>query len=387
MKKKIAILGSTGSIGKTTFNIVKENRKDFDVILLTTNSNIKVLINQAKILNVKNIIITSKKHFLAAKKKKIKKINIYNDFSSYKKIFNKKINYTISAITGLAGLRPTIDIIKFTKNIAIANKESIICAWNLISKELIKNNTKFIPVDSEHFSIWSNIKSSNHNIIDKVILTASGGPFLKKSINYVKNATIKEALQHPNWKMGKKISIDSATLMNKVFEFIEAMRIFNLSKKKLDILIHPKSYVHSIVKFKNGLINITAHDTNMKIPIFNSIYQQSTKKIKSKKINFQILNNLNLTKPSYKKFPSLKLIKFISDQTTLYETILISTNDTLVDLFIQKKIKFGDISKNLNKILNFKEFKVYKGKKPTNVHQILNLNDQVRLKTIKLCIK
>ena len=387
MKKKIAILGSTGSIGKTTFNIVKENRKDFDVILLTTNSNIKVLINQAKILNVKNIIITSKKHFLIAKKKNFKKLNIYNDFSSYNKIFNKKINYTISAISGLAGLKPTIDIIKFTKNIAIANKESIICAWNLISKELIKNNTKFIPVDSEHFSIWSNIKSSNHSIIDKVILTASGGPFLKKSYNRVKNATIKSALRHPNWKMGKKISIDSATLMNKVFEFIEAMRIFNLSKDKLDILIHPKSYVHSIIKFKNGLINITAHDTNMKIPIFNSIYQPLIKKIKSKNINFQILNKLDLSKPSNKKFPSLKLLKYIGNQTTLFETILISTNDTLVDLFIQKKIKFGDISKYLNKILNFKEFKVYKRKKPTNVQQILNLNDQVRLKTIKLCIK
>jgi len=387
MKKKIAILGSTGSIGKTTINIVKQNTKEFDVVLLTTNSNIKAIINQAKILNAKNIIITSKKHFLIAKRKKIKKINIYNDFVSYKKIFKKKINYTMSAISGLAGLKPTLDIIKFTKNIAIANKESIICGWNLLNKELKKNNTKFIPVDSEHFSIWSNINNSNQNLIDQVILTASGGPFLRKNISFTKNATIKSALRHPNWKMGKKISIDSATLMNKVFEFIEAMRIFNLKKNKLDIFIHPKSYVHSIIKFKNGLINITAHDTNMRIPIYNSIYQPITKKIKSKKINFQILNNLNLSKPSYKKFPSLNLIKYIGDQTTLFETILISTNDTLVDLFIKKKIKFGEINKNLNKILNFKEFKVYKRKKPSNVRQILNLNDQVRLKTIKLCIK
>ena len=387
MKKKIAILGSTGSIGKTTFNIIQQNTKDFDVVLLTTNSNINVILRQAKILKVNNIIITSKKHFLIAKKKKIKKINIYNDFSVYKKIFKKKINYTISAISGLAGLKPTIDIIKFTKNIAIANKESIICGWNLISKELIKNKSKFIPVDSEHFSIWSNIQNTKIDLIDKVIITASGGPFLKKTIKSTKNATIQNALRHPNWKMGKKISIDSATLMNKVFEFIEAMRIFNLSKHKLDILIHPKSYVHSIIKFKNGLINITAHDTNMKIPIFNSIYQPLTRKIKSKKINFQLLNNLNLSKPSYKKFPSLNLIKYIGDQTSLFETILISTNDTLVDLYIKKKIKFGDIIKYLNKILNFKEFKVYKRKKPSNVHQILNLNDQVRLKTIKLCIK
>ena len=387
MKKKIAILGSTGSIGKTTYNIVKQNSKDFDVVLLTTNSNTSTILKQARILKVKNIIISSKKHFLIAKQKKIKKINIYNNFSSFKKIFKKKINYTISAISGLSGLKPTINVIKFTKNIAIANKESIISGWNLINKELKKNGTKFIPVDSEHFSIWSNINNPEISHIDKVILTASGGPFLNKSINFKKNATIKSALKHPNWKMGKKISIDSATLMNKVFEFIEAMRIFNLDKEKLFILIHPKSYIHSIIKFKNGLINLTAHDTNMKIPIFNSIYYPLSKKIITKKINFKILNNLNLSKPSTKKFPSLNLIKDIGKHTSLFETILISANDTLVELFIQKKIKFTDIIKYLNIILNSKEYKVYKHKKPSNVDQILKLSDQVRLKTIKQCIK
>ena len=387
MKKKIAILGSTGSIGKTTYNIIKKNSKDFSVQLLSTNTNVSRIIKQAKILKVKNIIISSKKHYLIAKKKKYKQFKIHNNFNCNNKIFKKKIDYVISAISGLAGLKPTIDIIKFTKKIAIANKESIICGWNLIEKELNKNNTKFIPVDSEHFSVWSNIKNIDPSSIEKVILTASGGPFLMKSNKFIKSATIKSALKHPNWKMGKKISIDSATLMNKVFEFIEAMRIFNLKKDKLSILIHPKSYVHSIVKFNNGLINITAHDTSMKIPIFNSIYYPNYKKINTNTINYKILNNLKLLNPSNKKFPSLRLLKYINSKTYLYETVLISANDCLVDLFIKRKIKFTDIIKNLNKVLNIKEFKAYKYKKPSNVRQILNISEEVRLKTIKLCIK
>ena len=388
MKKRIAILGSTGSIGKTTFNIIKENKKDFNVVLLTTNQNINEIIKQTQQLKVENILVSNKKKFLKLKDKlKKSNIKIFNNFKDFNKIIKKKLDYTMCAISGLDGLNPTINIIKSTKNVAIANKESIICGWNLIDKELKKNKTKFIPVDSEHFSIWSSINKINQNLIDQVILTASGGPFLKKNNKFLKKATIKSALKHPNWKMGKKISIDSATLMNKVFEFIEAMRIFDLKKEKLSILIHPKSYVHSIVKFSNGLINITAHDTNMKIPIFNSIYFPNFKKINTKNIDYEVLNNLSLFTPSYKKFPSLKLINSIGNKTSLYETILISANDCLVDLFIKKKIKFTDIINNLIKILNIKEFKAYKYKKPSNGQQILNLSEHVRLKTIKLCIK
>ena len=388
MKKRIAILGSTGSIGKTTFNIIKENKKDFNVILLTTNQNINEIIKQTQQLKVENILVSNKKKFLKLKDKlKKSNIKIFNNFKDFNKIIKKKLDYTMCAISGLDGLNPTINIIKSTKNVAIANKESIICGWNLIDKELKKYKTKFIPVDSEHFSIWSSINKINQNLIDQVILTASGGPFLKKNNKFLKKATIKSALKHPNWKMGKKISIDSATLMNKVFEFIEAMRIFDLKKDKLSILIHPKSYVHSIVKFSNGLINITAHDTNMKIPIFNSIYFPNFKKINTKNIDYKVLNNLSLFTPSYKKFPSLKLINSIGNKTSLYETILISANDCLVDLFIKKKIKFTDIINNLIKILNIKEFKAYKYKKPSNGQQILNLSEHVRLKTIKLCIK
>jgi len=388
MKKKIAILGSTGSIGKTTFNIIKKNSKDFNVLLLTTNTNVKEILKQAKYFKVKNIIVSSKTHYKKIKKNnKTKNIKIYNNFDVVKSILKKKVDYTMSAITGIAGLKPTLDAIKFSKTIAIANKESIICGWNLIEKELNKYKTKFIPVDSEHFSIWSVLKNSQSKNIEEIILTASGGPFLKKSISFIKKANPELAIKHPNWNMGKKISIDSATLMNKIFEIIEAQRIFKIEKSKFKILIHPKSYIHSIIKFNNGLIKIVAHDTSMKIPIFNSIYLNENKKLKTKKINYKILNNLNLSEPNQKKFPSIKLLRKIKKKVTLFETILISANDELVDLYLNKNIKFCDIYANLQKILNSKFFKPYLYKNPTNVDQIIKLNKQVRLKTINLCIK
>jgi 1-deoxy-D-xylulose-5-phosphate reductoisomerase len=187
--------------------------------------------------------------------------------------------------------------------------------------------------------------------------------------------------------MGKKISIDSATMMNKVFEIIEAQRIFKIEKSKFKILIHPKSYIHSLIKFNSGLIKIVAHDTSMKIPIFNSIYLNDNKKLKTKKINYKILNNLNLSKPDQKKFPSLKLLRKIKNKVSLFETIMISANDELVDLYLNRNIKFNDIFTYLKKILNSKFFKRYLYKNPTNVDQIIKLNKQVRLKTINLCIK
>ena len=179
MKIKIAILGSTGSIGKTTVNIIRKDKKNFNVCLLTANNNYYEIEKQIKELNPKNIIIKNFKHFLKLKKKfKNKKINFYNNFENIKKIFKSKIDYTMCSISGLDGLKPTLNAIEFSKKVAIANKESLVCAWNLIEKKLKKNKTKFIPVDSEHFSIWSLIKNSKNSEIDKVIITASGGPFL-----------------------------------------------------------------------------------------------------------------------------------------------------------------------------------------------------------------
>ena len=278
MIKKIAILGSTGSIGKTSLKIIEKNKKNFKIELLTTKENYKLLLNQAKKFNVKNIIITDKKKYQIALSKKIKSIKIYNNFDKFEEIFPRKLDYVMSSIVGLDGLIPTINIIKHTKTIAIANKESILCAWNLIKKNLALHKTNFIPVDSEHFSIWYALKNNSNLSINKIFLTASGGSLLNKTKSKIKNVKVSDVLNHPNWKMGKKITVDSSTMMNKVFEIIEAKKIFKLSYDQLGILIHPKSYIHSIIKFNDGMIKIIAHDTTMEIPIFNSIYND-TKKI------------------------------------------------------------------------------------------------------------
>ena len=379
MKKKIAIFGSTGSIGKSLIEIIKHDKNNFEIILLTANKNYSKLLNQAKIYKVKNLIITDKKSYEIVKKKKLK-INIYNNFDNLNKIFKNKIDYVMSAISGIDGLSPTFQSIKYTKKIAIANKESIICAWNILKKELNKNNTKFIPVDSEHFSIWSALPNKKIiNNVDEIFITASGGPFYKLPISKFSKITVKDATSHPNWKMGKKISVDSSTMMNKVFEVIEAKNIFNLPISKLKILTHPESYLHAIIKFKNGLSKMIVHETDMKIPIFNSIYENKEYYKKISKLNLNKLNNLNLKKPNIKKFPLIKILQIIPEKFSLYETILVSTNDTLVELFLKNKINFISFPKVFESLIKLKEFKKYKNKVPTKIDQIIKLNKLVQL--------
>ena len=381
MKFKIAILGSTGSIGDHTLDIIRKDRKNFEVVLLTANKNYKKLIKQAKDFKVRNILIYNDKYYEYLKEKfKNKKINIFSGKNKLNEIFNKKIDYTMCAISGLDGLKPTLEAIKFSKTIGIANKESIICGWYLIKKKLIKYNTKFIPIDSEHFSIWNLTREYSNHDIEEIILTASGGPLLNSPIRVQKTITPEKAVRHPNWKMGKKISVDSANLMNKIFEIMEANRMFNFDLKKYKILIHPQSYVHTIIKFKNGLIKMLLHDTDMKIPIFNSIYDKKIKYISSKKINSKTLNNLNFYEVDQLKFPSIKLLKKISKENTLYDTVITIANEELVKLFLQHKISLRQIVENLTKIINLKEYTKYFSKKPTSLNKIYKVSKLVRLK-------
>ena len=381
MKKKIAILGSTGSIGKSLFKILEKNKKNFYIELLTAKTDYKTLLKQASKFKVKNLIITNKQSYKILKEKtKNTNIKIYNNFESFNKIFRKKIDYVMSAIIGIDGLYPTYNIIKYTKKIAIANKESIICAWDLIFRKLKFCKTEFIPVDSEHFSIWYALKGNNRENLEKIILTASGGPFINLPLVKFKNIKIKDAIKHPNWKMGKKISIDSSTMMNKVFEIIEAKKIFNMRYDDLDILVHKKSYLHAIIKFKNGLSKLVIHDTNMSIPIFNTLYSDDDKEMKSRKIDINKLNNLNLIKVDKKKFPVIKILKKMPQKNSFIETILVSANDVLVELFLDKKISFNSISSELIKILDSKEFLSYKHSSPSNIEEILTLKKYVQLK-------
>ncbi|MDC3073527.1 1-deoxy-D-xylulose-5-phosphate reductoisomerase [Candidatus Pelagibacter sp.] len=389
MIKTVSILGSTGSIGKSLLNIIARDKKNFQIVLLTADKNYKLLLKQAKKFKVKNLIITNRKSYVILKDilKKNKSINIFNNYNSFNKIFKKKIYYVMSSISGINGLSPTLKIIKHSQNIAIANKESIIIAWNLISKELKKNKTNFIPVDSEHFSIWYGLNNYESSNLEKIYLTASGGPFSNLALQNFNKIKLKQALNHPNWRMGKKISIDSATMINKIYEVIEAKNIFNINYKNIKILLHPNSYVHAILKFKNGLIKLIAHDTTMKIPIFNTLYFNQCKKIISKELNIGILNNLKFNTPDIRRYPMIKLLKLLPIKYSLYETVIVSANDCLVELFLKKKIGFSNIQRELFKIIQSKEFLSYKKKTPNKLEDILNLNNYVRLKILKKVYK
>jgi len=381
MRKKIAILGSTSSIGKSLLRIVEKDKKNFKIELLTANKNYKDLISQAKKFQVKNIIITDPQSFKKTKQIiKNKRLNIFQNFNNLKKILPKKIDYVMSAISGISGLLPTLKIINRTKLIAIVNKEAIVCGWPIINKELKKNRTKFIPVDSEHFSIFSLLDNKNTNKIEKIYITASGGPFINLPKSQFGKIKLSDALKHPNWSMGKKITIDSATLMNKVFEVIEAKNIFNIEYKNILILTHPKSYVHAIIKFKNGISKFLTHEPDMKIPIYNSIFNQGGKNLKNKPLDFKTLNNLNLKRVDEKKFPLVKILNNLPKNSSLFETILITINDYFVQKFLEKRINFEKLIKLIYKISNQKEFQKFKKIRPKNLKEIYNLRDYVHLK-------
>jgi len=274
-------------------------------------------------------------------------------------------------ISGIDGLKPTIDAIKFSKTIAVANKESIICGWQFIDKALLKNRTNFIPIDSEHFSIWKLLKNENIDNVKKIYLTASGGPFLNKKKSEIINIKPKHALKHPNWKMGKKISIDSATLMNKIFEVIEAKKIFGLDINKFKIIIHPKSYIHAIVHFNNGLVKFLAHDTNMAVPIMNSLYMNGERfNYKDGNLKFELLNGKNFINPDVKKFPVLKLLNLIKNKSSYFETILISINDFLVDKYLKGDVNFNSLNIKLMKLIKIPYFTRYYKFKPKNIIDI-----------------
>ena len=391
MKQKIAILGSTGSIGSSLLNIINRDKNNFDIVLLSANKNYKKILHQARLFNVKNLLISDKTIYKKLSSSiKYKKINFFNSFEELEKIFkSKKIDYIMSAITGVEGLDPTLKSIKYTKKIAIANKEAIICGWDLIEKNLKKYKTKFVPVDSEHFSIWYALKDTNIDQIEKIYITASGGPFLNKPIKKLKKVSINQAIKHPNWKMGKKISIDSATLMNKIFEVIEAKNIFKIPYKKIRVLLHPKSYIHAILQFKNGITKIIAHDTTMEIPIFNSLHDNKKfyNDTNFPQLNLNILNKLNFNYVDPVRYPVIKLLNILPKKNTLFETVIVSANDKLVELFLKKKISYTSIQKELLKLTNLQDLKKFKRVRPKTIKDILELNDYVRLKILKKVYK
>ena len=377
MKKNISILGSTGSVGLSTLKIIDKKKNFFRVILLAANNNYRLICNQIRRYKPEYFIINNFKVYLKVKKKfKNKKVKIFN---SFKEINLKKLDLSVAAIPGIAGLEPTLLFIKLSKKILIANKESIICGWTLMKKLASKNNTKIIPVDSEHYSIFKLIENLNQNEIEKIYLTASGGPFLNYKKQELRKISPKEALKHPKWKMGQKITIDSSTLMNKILELIEAQKLFNLPNNKLDIIIHPNSLVHAIVKKKNGLITFIYHDTSMIIPLANAIFDGKLNIKEFYKIDKKNdkLKNLVFKKVDKKIFPVIFLKNRVNEYPST-SIIINGANEILVELFLNKKIPFLSISKTIMKILNDRNYKKYAIRNPKNIHEITNIDKWAR---------
>ena len=315
--------------------------------------------------------------------KKFKKNNV-KILDNYDKInFRVNSNLTISAIPGIAGLAPILELSKCSDKILIANKEAIICGWDLIKKNAKKNKTKIIPVDSEHYSILKLLDNHKKEDIKKIYITASGGPFLNFTLEKLKKVKINQALKHPKWKMGKKITIDSSTLMNKIFEIVEAQKIFNLSLDLIDIIIHPNSLVHAILELKNGLKKFIYHETSMIIPLANAMFDGKlniNQFYKDKKVFGT--ENLIFDKVNKKKFPAINLIK-IMNQYPSAPIIVNACNEVLVDQFLNKKIQFLDINKIIMGVLKDGNFKKNAIKKPKNIKQIYQIDYWARNTTFE----
>ena len=372
-KLNIAVVGSTGSVGKTSLKIFKEYKSKFNIELLICDQNLKEITKQIKLYDPKYVFVNNENAYKAIKLKNFKKkIFFFNNFSYFKKNFKSKLDKVILGIPGIAGLKFAFFFTEKSKEILIANKESLVCGASILLRKAKANNCKITSIDSEHFCINQLINNNNLNEIDTVFLTASGGPFLnKKEKSYLK-AGIEEVTNHPRWNMGGKISVDSATMCNKIFELIEAHVLFDIPIDKLKIKIHKESLIHSAIIFKSGLVQMIMHDTTMVIPIRNSIFEN--------KFNGQ-LNNLFKSKNNIElNFDEKKLSKFKIIKTgykvlgmghsawLLFNVI----NDNLVNKFLNKKIFFYEIVSNLVKIFNQKNIILYC--KKTRVKSIADIN-------------
>jgi len=344
--KKISILGSTGSIGTQALDLLKNNNQ-FEVDYLYVDSNHKLLYEQIMDFRPKFACINNYESY-----KKLKELNksntqlIYGDKEVLQFITSRKVDLALNAIVGIAGLKPTLGILKSgTKLLALANKESLVMAGEIVMSESKTQNIKILPVDSEHSAIWQCLAGEKHSEIKKIILTASGGPFRNLTKDKFKNITIKDALNHPNWDMGNKITIDSATMMNKGFEVIETKWLFNINSQDVDILVHPQSIIHSLVEFKDTSIKAQLGIPDMKIPINYALNYPSHVNLELDSLDLSEISSLTFEKPDLLKFKCIQLAHDSIESGGTSPSVLNIANDISVGLFLDKKISFLDIPK------------------------------------------
>ena len=352
--KKVAILGSTGSIGTQTLEVISDNKNIFEIELLTAFSNHTLLINQALLHKPKAIIFSDRsKEEVILNSLKNEEIEIYFGEES----LNNFLNYcnpdiVLTALVGKSGLIPTINTIKKGIDLALANKETLVVAGSIINKLCKEKKVNIYPVDSEHSAIFQCLVGESRDTIDKIILTASGGPFRNKKLNELKNISKKEALNHPNWEMGEKITIDSSTLMNKGLEVIEAKFLFDIDIQKIKVVVHPQSIIHSMVEFNDGSIKAQLGEPDMKLPIQYALF--SGKRLKNKFTHYDFIKNNTLTfeEPCLKTFNNLKLAFDAGKLGGNAPCILNASNEIVVDAFLNEKIRYLDMTKIIEDSLN-----------------------------------
>jgi len=353
VKKRVAILGSTGSIGTQTLDVIANNPDKFEVEVLTANNNVDLLIEQAKIFKPNSIVIANDEKYLYLKDKLSSlDIKVFAGIDSISQIVESdNIDIVLTAMVGYSGLLPTINAIKHKKTIALANKETLVVAGEIITKLAIENKVGIIPVDSEHSAIFQCLVGEDYNPIEKIILTASGGPFRGKDIEFLKKVTKHQALKHPNWEMGQKITIDSASLMNKGLEAIEAKWLFDVSPEQIEIVVHPQSIVHSLVQFEDGSIKAQMGLPDMKLPIMYALGFPERLKSDLPRFNFANYPQLTFEKPEPEKFRNLSIAFYAMKKAGNMPCIMNAANEIAVDAFLKEKIGFLEMSDIIEKTM------------------------------------
>ncbi len=351
MVKRITILGSTGSIGTQALQVLKVLGEKFEVISLSAGHNISLLTEQIKTFHPKNVCVQNIEDAKILREK-FNKINVVYGDSGLEEICSDRTNDIILvAVSGKVGLKPTLTAIKNGINIALANKETLVMAGDIVMKEAARAKADIIPVDSEHSAIHQCL--TNKKFVRKLIITASGGPFLHTDIEKMKNASVEQALAHPRWSMGKKITIDSATLMNKGLEIIEAHHLFNVDYKDIKTVIHPQSVIHSAIEYIDGSIIAQLGLPSMHIPIQYAIcYPERIAGIKTNSFDFAKIGCLTFEEPDFKKFPLLKLAEKCGMEGGTYTTCLNAAGEEAVFAFLNGKISLGSISDIVQEMVN-----------------------------------
>lgn len=350
-KKKIAVLGSTGSIGVQALKIIKEFSENFELSLISANSSDRLLLEQALFFQPKHVIINTESGYSYIKenlKSPFTKLHL-GDQALCDLIESEDFDIVLVAIVGFAALLPTISAIKSGKKIALANKETLVVAGQIISSLVEKHDGNIIPVDSEHSAIFQCIQGESFDSVKNIILTASGGPFRGYNKQQLENVSLKNALKHPNWNMGAKITIDSATLMNKGFELIETKWLFDVSFEKIKVVVHPESIIHSLVEYQDGSVIAQLGEPSMYIPILYALNFPKRIKSSAPKLDLIKIKSLNFEEPNKRIFKHLDLAYEAIKCGGSYGCVLNASNEVAVSAFLKEKIRFIDMIKIIEK--------------------------------------